>query len=298
MSSKAVKRLLKNIKETNPLAADSIEELRAKFEKFYLQFHTHQTSNLNEFKINDIPSFWISSPNSDENKILLFFHGGGFTIGSTKDHFDLCARLSRASEARVLSIDYRLAPENPFPAALEDCIASYNWLLKEGFEQSQIVPVGISSGGTLVISTLLSLRGQGIKLPHASCCMSPAVDLLFEGDSVNYNERKDWVTKGRLSSVAINYLAGQDPKQPLASPLYADLRGLPSLMIQVGSHEILLDDNLKFYTKAKDAGVNVTLEIWDGMLHCWQVFASEIPEGQQAIESMGKFLKAKLSPFE
>ncbi|MEQ9618457.1 MAG: alpha/beta hydrolase [Deltaproteobacteria bacterium] len=295
MPDESINRLLQTLRENTPAAGKPIEQLRADFERFYLGFQTGQNPRIKEFTINDIPSFWIEAPGADEKRVILFFHGGGFTIGSTRDHADLCRRLSAASEARVLSIDYRLAPEHIFPAALEDCVASYNWLLNEGFEGSRIIPVGISAGGTLVLSTLLSLRDGGMDLPAAACCMSPAVDMLFQGDSVTGNMGKDWITADRLNSVRNAYLGGRDPKEPLVSPLYADLRGLPPILIQIGNHELLLDDNLKFALQARRQGVDLTFEIWSGMIHCWQIFASELKDGRDAIDSIGKYIKRKFS---
>ena len=295
MPDESMEKLLQTLRENTPVPGKSIAQLRADFEKFYLGFHTDQNLRINEFRINNIPSFWIQAPAADERWVILFFHGGGFTIGSTKDHTDLCGRLSEASAAKVLSIDYRLAPEHTFPAALEDCVASYRWLLNEGYEKSRIIPVGISAGGTLVLSTLLYARDRGLELPSAACCMSPAVDMLFQGDSVNSNTGKDWITADRLNSVRTAYLGGRNPKEPLVSPLYADLRGLPPILIQVGSHELLLDDNLEFALHARRQGVDLTFEIWCGMVHCWQIFASELKDARDAIDSVGNYIRRRFN---
>jgi len=295
MSANSVDHLLKILKDNSPGPGKPIGQLRADFEKFYLEFRSDQDNKINEFRINNIPSFWIEAPGAAKDQVILFFHGGGFTIGSTRDHADLCGRLSAAAGAKVLSIDYRLAPEHVFPAALEDCVASYNWLLNEGYMPSDIVPTGISAGGNLVLAMLLHLRDSGSSLPSSACCMSPAVDMLFQGNSVTTNAGKDWISRERLDSLCTIYLSETDPKEPLVSPLYGDLRGFPPLMIQVGSRELLLDDNRGFVDRARSEGVDVTFEIWDEMIHCWQIFASVLKEGQEAVESMGGYIRSELN---
>jgi acetyl esterase/lipase len=227
--------------------------------------------------------------------MILFFHGGGFTIGSTKDHLDLCGKLSALSGSCVLSVDYRLAPENKFPAALEDCLISYLWLLRLGIKPSNIVLAGISAGGNLVLSVLLHLKEKGVELPAGAVCMSPLVDLLFSGHSIVTNKGKDWITSERLFSLKKIYLKGENAKNPLASPIYGDLHGLPPLLIQVGGHELLLDDIIKFHKKALESDVEVSFELWKDMFHCFQMFFSNIPEGHKAVESAGGYIKKLLN---
>jgi acetyl esterase/lipase len=241
--------------------------------------------------IGHIPAFRISAPGVSIDRVVLFFHGGGFTVGSTKDHLDLCEKISHSAGCRVLSIDYRLAPEHIFPAALNDCIKSYLWLIEQGISPSLIIPTGLSAGGNLVLSMLLKLREASIPLPKAAACLSPAVDLAFPGSSVETNASKDWLTRERLAVLKKAYLRGHDPKDPLASPLYGDLRGLPALFIQVGTHEVLFDDVSGFAKKAEKSGIDVTFEAWEGMFHCWQVFSSLLPDGRQAIDSIGIYIR-------
>ena len=238
---------------------------------------------------------WVSLPDSLPDRVVLFFHGGGYTTGSTDSHLGLCIRLARASQARVLSVDYRLAPENIFPAAVDDAVASYRFLLAMGYAPHLIVPAGISVGGTLVLTLLLSVRDQHLPLPRAGICMSPATDMLFEGESITRNRDRDWISAERLHAIRTTYLAGHDPKDPLASPVYANLRGLPRLYIQMGTHELLLSDIGKFVDKARWAGVPVQAELWEGMYHYWQLFAEEVHEGQEAIDHVGLFVQDVLS---
>lgn len=239
----------------------------------------------------DLEGYWISVAESDPDFVILFFHGGGFSMGSTKDHLGLCIRLARAARARVFSLDYRLAPEHVFPAPVEDAIDAFRYLQTKGYLPHRIVPLGISVGGNLVLSALLSLHTQGYTLPPAAVCMSPATDLLFAGESVTKNEQRDWMTPARLHAMRTTYLAARDPSDPLASPVNGSLRGMPRLYIQVGTYELLLSDIGKFVEKARWAGVPVHVEIWEGMFHCWQIFAGQIPEGQEAVDHAGLFVR-------
>jgi acetyl esterase/lipase len=227
--------------------------------------------------------------------VILFFHGGGFTLGSTEDHLDLCGKLSASSGCCVLSVDYRLAPENKFPAALEDCLISYLWLLKRDIKPSNIILAGISSGGNLALSVLLHLKEKGVELPAGAVCMSPLVDLLFQGHSIVTNKGKDWINSERLNNLRKVYLKGGNAKNPLASPIYGDLHGLPPLLIQVGGHELLLDDIIEFHKKARASDVGVSFELWKDMFHCFQMFSSNIPEGHKAVESAGGYIKKLLN---
>jgi acetyl esterase/lipase len=238
---------------------------------------------------------WVSLPDSLTERVVLFFHGGGFTTGSTDSHLGLCIRLSRASRARVFSVDYRLAPEHVFPAAVEDAVSAYRFLIAKGYGPHHIVPVGISVGGTLVLSLLLSARDQHLPLPPAGVCMSPATDMEFSGDSMTKNQERDWITPERLHAIRTVYLAGQNVKDPLASPVYARLDGLPRLYVQAGTHELLVSDIGSFVDKARWAGVPVQAEIWEGMFHSWQLFAEQVPEGQEAIDQAGAFIEDVLS---
>jgi len=293
--NKSPDEILQIITEKISTNYENIIQLRKDFEELYLQFSSKQNLKVEKQTIEGIDSFKISADHVTEDHLILFFHGGNFIAGSTKDHLDLCGKLSSLSGTPVLSIDYRLAPEHEFPAAVEDCVISYLWLLKQGFNPSKIIIAGISSGATLVLSTLLSLRSNGVKLPAAAVCMSPSVDMLFQGQSIFLNRGKDWLTPGELDDIREIYLKGEDPKNILASPLYADLHGLSPILLQAGSHELLLDDIIKFHKKAMDSNVEVTFELWKGMFHCFQMFTSNINEGQKAIENAGTYIKKKLS---
>ena len=232
---------------------------------------------------------WVTLPGVSADRVILFFHGGGFTLGSTEDHLGMCIRLARAAKVRVFSVDYRLAPEHVFPAAVDDAVASYRYLIANGFHPHRILPAGISAGGTLVLSLLLSVRDQNLGLPLAGMCFSPMVSMLLEGESVKKNRERDSVTPERLVAVRTAWLAGHDPKDPLASPLFAVMNGLPRIYVQAGTHELLASDIAAFVEKARWAGVPVQADVWEGMFHTWQMYAGQIPEAEEAIERAGRF---------
>jgi monoterpene epsilon-lactone hydrolase len=239
---------------------------------------------------------WISVPESIRSKVVLYFHGGGYIAGSIHSHRDLCIRIARASKTRVLLIDYRLAPEHPFPAALEDTVKVYQWLTtSEGVNTRNIIIAGESAGGGLTIATLIKLRNEKKNLPKAAICLSSFMDLAITGDSVKKKAEIDpMVTKEDLEFCAKQYIGNEDRKNPYASPLYADLQGLPPLLIQVGSSEVLLDDSLRFANRAKAAGIEVSLEVWDDMIHMFQLYAYVVPEGREAINRIGEFIQKYL----
>jgi acetyl esterase/lipase len=223
---------------------------------------------------------------------MLYLHGGGYVIGSITTHRELAGRLSRAAAARVLIIDYRLAPEHPYPAAVEDATTAYRWLLQNGAMPARTVIAGDSAGGGLTVATLLALRDAGEPLPAAGVCLSPWTDMEGIGESMRTKAGVDpIVQRAGLLHFADLYLHGADPRSPLAAPLYANLQGLPPLLIQVGTRETLLDDATRLATRAQAEGVEVTLEPWEDMIHVWQLFAPLLPEGQQAIERIGEYVR-------
>jgi acetyl esterase/lipase len=235
---------------------------------------------------------WISAPGAAADRAILYFHGGGYVLGSIHSHRDMCERLSRAAQARVLALDYRLAPEHPFPAAVDDARAAYRWLLKQGLQPKRIALAGDSAGGGLTFATLLALKEHGDPMPACAVPLSPWVDLEATGDSMISKDSEDpMVHKNLVEQMAKTYVPSGDLRNPLAAPLYGDLRGLPPLLIQVGSRETLLDDAVRMADKAKKAGVEVELNVWNGQIHVWQIFASRLDEGEQAIQKIGAFIK-------
>jgi acetyl esterase/lipase len=238
---------------------------------------------------------WIWRPDSDLDRAILYLHGGGYAIGSIATHRYLMQSISQTSGARVLGIDYRLAPENPFPAAVEDAVTAWKWMLAQGLEPGRCAIGGDSAGGGLTLAALIALRDRGIALPGAAALLSPWTDLAATGASVKTKAAEDpMVTEAGLRAMADAYLGGADARNPLASPLYANLSGLPPLLIQVGSAEILLDDATRVAERAKSAGVEVSLEPWEDMVHVFQMFPM-LAEAGPAIEKIGDFVRARTS---
>jgi acetyl esterase/lipase len=239
-----------------------------------------------------VPAEWIVPQGLTSSRTLLFLHGGSFNSGSITSHRSFAGSVAFASRARALLIDYRLAPEHPFPAAVEDSVAAYEWLLGQGCAPGQMVV----AGGTLALALLIWLRDRNRPLPAGAVCLSPAPDLTFSGESWVFNARKDLMLDERKERQAIEiYLQGADPHAPLASPTFGDLSGLPPLLIQVGSHEVLLSDAIHFAEKARRAGVDVTLDVWPEMQHEWHFAARFLPEGRQAIMQVGAFVEAAVA---
>jgi monoterpene epsilon-lactone hydrolase len=242
-----------------------------------------------------VPGAWLDISGHRSDDLLFFLHGGGYVSGSIKTHQEMVSRICRAAGCRGFLFDYRLAPEHPFPAAVDDAVAVFRWLLGRGVAPSRIVIGGDSAGGGLTLATLVALRDAGSQMPAAAICMSPWTDLEGLGDSVTTRAEKDPLVRSDGLHINANmYLGAEDARNPLASPVHADLRGLPPLFIQVGDAEILLDDSTRVAEKARAAGVDVTLEVWDEMIHVWQLFAAILPEGQQAIERAGQFVRDRL----
>jgi monoterpene epsilon-lactone hydrolase len=239
---------------------------------------------------------WISPADAPLDKAILYFHGGGFRIGSVASHRDLIAQIALASGCRVLAINYRLAPEHRFPAALDDAIAAYDWMLGQGLTPGNVALAGDSAGGNLVLAAMLALRERGLPLPVSAVLMSPWTDLAATGTSYVTRAEADPIhQRPMILALAKNYLGGQgDPCDPLVSPLYANLRGLPPLLIQVGDRETVLDDSVMFADLARAAGVDVHLEVWDGMIHVFQMFGAELSEAHRAIASIAQFLNRHL----
>ena len=245
--------------------------------------------------VNGVPAEWVAMPGAAADRVVLYFHGGGYVLGSIATHRDLAARISAASGARVLVVDYRLGPEHRFPAAVDDALAAYKWLLDAGYAPAKIAFAGDSAGGGLTFATLLAARDARLPLPATAVAISPWVDLAGTGESMTTKAAEDpIVQKAPVLLLAGHYLGDTDPRTPLASPLYADLRALPPLLIQVGSAETLLDDSTRIADKLRAAHVDVELEVWPDMIHVWHAFAM-LPEAGQAIERIGQHLKKRLA---
>jgi acetyl esterase/lipase len=240
-----------------------------------------------------VPAEWTSTPGADRGRVILFLHGGGYMAGSIRSHRHVMAEAGRQARMRTLALGYRLAPEHPFPAALEDALAGYRFLLASGLEPANIMLAGESAGGGLALATLITLRDEGTPLPGRVWCSSPWTDLTMSGDTMQTKADVDpLIQKAYLEELAAAYLGRADPRGRLVSPLGADLRQLPPMLIQVGSAETLLSDSLRLAAAAGAADVRVTLQVWPGMIHAWHLFHPQLAEGRAALAEAGAFARA------
>lgn len=244
--------------------------------------------------IDRIPAEWILPSGATRDKTILFVHGGGYVSGSCSDHRIHVAKLVKGSNIGALLFEYRLAPEHPFPAAIDDSLTAYQWLLGQGVSPSDIVFAGDSAGGGLALALLLAVRDQGMPLPAAATVMSPWTDLKCTGESYQTKAKVCLSPEGTWTAFSKHYAADNDPCRPWISPLYGDLHGLPPILMHVGEDEILRDDSMRFAEKAKEAGVDVTLRVGEGMFHCYPVCAPLFPEATSAMEEICRFIRMHL----
>ena len=280
----------------------ALAERRARLDGLSAHFSAPPDIRVEPVIAGGVPAEWTTAPEADPSRVILFLHGGGYISGSIASHRHMIAEAGRQARARTLALGYRLAPEHPFPAALEDTLAAYRFLLAAGFSPARIVLAGESAGGGLAIAALVSLRDAlvslrdaGTPLPAAAWLSSPWVDLEMRGATMQTKAALDpLIQKPYLQELAALYLAGADPAGPLVSPIHADLRGLPPTLIQVGSSETLLDDALRLAGLAGAAEVRVTLQIWPEMIHAWHLFFPELAEGRASLAAAGAFIRATL----
>lgn len=237
---------------------------------------------------------WMEMPQVSRDRVFLLFHGGGYNAGSPRTHRKLAAALSRAAYARVLTPEYRLAPEHVFPAAVADALRTYRWLVDQGVAAENIVVGGDSAGGGLTLSMLLALRDAGAQLPRAAVLMSPWTDLTASSPSYERLKKLDpSITRKGLRAAGLMYIGERDPADPMASPLFADSTGLPPMLVHAGGDEVMLDDARLYAERARGAGVDVTLKIYDGMWHVHHQSSPEIPEALAAMNDIAAFIRAQ-----
>ena len=294
MPSEESKQLIETLRAQPILQGGSPAEMRAGMDANARQVDSDIGTE--DTTAGGVPARFFSAPGADASKVVLYLHGGGYVIGSIASHAWLTGAISRASGMRVLSLDYRLAPEHGCPAAVLDATFAYQSLVESGYAAENIAIAGDSAGGGLTAATLLSIRERGLPMPGAAVLLSPWTDLAITGASVTERASRDPMIgdSAMITMMANNYLLGMSPRDPQASPLYADLKGLPPLLIQVGSEEVLFDDAARLHAKAQEAGVDSSFEEWDGQVHVFQMQGWMVPEGQQAIDRIGEFLKARV----
>jgi acetyl esterase/lipase len=235
---------------------------------------------------------WLIPENSRTDQVLLYLHGGGFVYGVTNLHREMVGQLARLTGLRTLMVDYRLAPEFPFPAALEDCIMVYRWLLRQGIDAQNITLAGDSAGGNLTLTTLIKLRDEGDLLPAGAACLSPATDLTVRHELERLHDPV--LHRRALYAFREAYVADHDCTDPLLSPVYADLHGLPPLLIHAGEDEVLCADAIRIAELAQQAGVSARVEVYPRMWHVWHLYHATLPQAKHALEDIAQFLKAKV----
>ncbi len=241
---------------------------------------------------NGVKAEWTATPDANPSNVILYLHGGGYVTCSLESHRHLVAEVGRSAAARTLAIDYRLAPEHPFPAPVEDTVAAYRYLLDSGVTPNRIAFAGDSAGGGLVAGSMLAIREAGLPLPACGWCISPWVDMEALGASfVDRAQTDPTVQKETIQMMAGWYLGGGDPRHPHVAPIYGDLRGMPPLLIQVGAVETLLDDSIALARKAGIADVIVDLQIWPEMIHIWHLYFPMLTAGRRAIAAGGCFIR-------
>jgi epsilon-lactone hydrolase len=299
MLSQAMQDLLHQLHEGQRAGADkppaTIAETRESFAPGGPVHPIPDDVRVSEVSADGVPAYWLDAPQVDADRVLLFLHGGGFQFGSLRSDGELAARLGRAAGMRVLFPEYRLAPEHPFPAAIDDVVTVWNWLRKDQkYSATSMAVAGDSAGGGLAVSLLVAARDRGDGRPAAAVLMSPTVDLTGSGESMTERVDQDPIsTPDLLRGLAADYLAGADPKTPLASPLFAPLSDLPPLLVQVGTADLLLSDAERLARAASEARVDVQLEIGDGLPHVYQLML-ETPEAAAATARIGQFLRERV----
>jgi epsilon-lactone hydrolase len=295
MTARGIRAVREHLAKLPPSSSLTLAERRAQYDRAERVFPTPADVAVEIANTPERSAEWLTPPAARTDAVVLYFHGGGYAIGSPRSHRHLAAAIARAAGTRALLLDYRLAPEHPFPAALDDAVAAYEWLLARGIAPGRIVLGGDSAGGGLTVATLIALRDRGMPRPGGGICISPWVDLTCSGASYATKAAADpIVTRDGVEALAQAYVGTGDRKAALVSPLYADLRNLPPLLVQVGSDEVLLDDALGLGARARAAGVDVKVEEWPAMIHVWHWFQPMLDEAEKAIAGIGDFVRARI----
>lgn len=292
MASEAMRlyaEMIREMRDTNPLGAGDVSAQREQMEAQQGQLQIPADIDREDLTVAGRAVRWVRAPGARRDACVLYLHGGGYMMGSLNTHQELMGRISRVTGAGVLGVDYRLAPEHPYPAAVDDALAAYRWLLDQGLASGRVVIAGDSAGGGLTMATLLALRDGGEPLPAGATLFSPWTDLTGSGASVHTRAEADpMIQPAALEATAAHYLGGQSASLPGISPLFGDLSGLPPLLIQVGDAEVLLDDATRLHQAAQDAGVESSLHVFDEAFHVFQA-VPDLPEAAEALDEMATF---------
>ena len=286
-----VKAMMRPALATQPNAAS-----RGKLEKLAKMLWMPAGTKLTFGQLGGVPVEWLANPAAGARGFVLYLHGGGYVTGSPRTHRGLTSRLARAARVCVAVPDYRLAPEKPHPAAVEDALASYKGLLDQGIPPHKIIIAGDSAGGGLSLALALKLKSVPLPQPAGIVLLSPFADLTLSGASMQSPTQKEFLlTKSFIHEAARHYCGDQDRRQETTSPLFADLKGIASLFVQVGTDEVLLDDSTRLAQAATQQGVPVTLQVWPNLWHVWQLHGGQMPEADRAIEAMADFIHGRLT---
>lgn len=273
-------------------AETTLPQMRQDWDEIFSRNPVDNGAHAETVSLGGVPALQLAAPAAAADRAVLYLHGGGYVFGSPRSHADIGKLLSQEAQAQVFVLDYRLAPEHPFPAAADDALAAYQALLARGYAPERMAISGDSAGGGLTLATLLAIRDRGLPRPACAVPLSPWADMVCDGDTYVSRAAVDPIVQhGMILQLADMYLGGADPLQALASPMRGDLSGLPPLLIQVGDRETLLDDSLRVADRARLAGVDVRLEIEPGQIHVYQIFARQLDEGMAAIRRMGAFIR-------
>jgi acetyl esterase/lipase len=296
MASAQLQTVLDLLKANPPVQGSDIPTMRKAMEAMLTMMPPAEDMGFAPVDAGGVSAEWSTADVADTGRVVIYFHGGAYVMGSVATHRNLVAHIARRTGARVLSVDYRLGPEHPFPAAVDDAVASYRFVLASGVPAAKIAIAGDSAGGGLTAACLVALRDAGETMPGAAVCISPWLDLSQSfGSWQSKAELDPMLEVEQIQTCADAYLDGADPKTPTASPVFADLRGLSPLLVQVGTAETLLDESVEFAKRAKAAGVDTTIDVAADMIHVWHAFADLLPEGRDALDDLAAFLDAKLA---
>nr|WP_295883906.1 alpha/beta hydrolase [uncultured Devosia sp.] len=291
MSKEQLDFILKISAENPPPANATPPQLREWFEAINAQTPIADGAMIETISVGPCSAELIRLPGGDENRLVIYYHGGGFLFGSPRSHRTIATHLAKASGATVLSVDYRLAPEHPAPTAHDDAYAAYRWALDRGYPPASVVLSGDSAGGNLALAAAVRARDAGLPLPACLVLMSPALDLASEGESHRTMADAPLVNRDLMGLFNMVYVGAGDLRSPKVTPFYGDVSGLPPVLVHVGSWELLRDDSISIAARINAAGGKAELKVWEGMCHSWQLFAPMLEEGMASIEEAGDFVR-------
>lgn len=289
-----IDKLMETLRERGLPDGLTLEERRARMEEIGERFPAPAAAKVEPVTFAGQPAEWVYDPGADEGRVMLYVHGGGYVQGSLATHRNMVYEIAKAIGGRVLNLDYRMAPEHPFPAAVDDTVGAWRELLATGIDPKKASFGGDSAGGGLVVAALMAARDAGLALPGCGCCISPWTDLVGTGQTMVTKAAADpMVGRAALEFFADLYANGQDKALPLMSPIHGDLKGLPPLLIQVGTAETLLDDSRRLAARARFARVPVDYVEWAGMPHIWHIFAPLLQQSRDAIQELGAYVRGR-----